>query len=160
MKGLLFLWFRFLLLFHGSIRREHFRNATLCCLLGCFKLVTDGNSLTGTDELGQIAVEGMVRKTCHSERLALFILCLGALGERNAKNLGCFLCILLVGLIEVTSTEQQKCIGMFALQVQELFEHRTESNLWWLPPWLSLPASPFPSALENFCASPLPVSCW
>ena len=70
----------------------------------------------------------MIREPGHDERLALLILGLGAFGERDAEDLGCFLCILLVGLVEVTCTEQKERVGVLLLQVEELSEHRRECN--------------------------------
>ena len=70
----------------------------------------------------------MIRKSCHDKGLTLFVFRFGTLGKRDAKNLGCLFCIFLIGLIEVTCTEQKECIRMLLLQVKELSEHRTESD--------------------------------
>ena len=63
--------FRFCL---SGTSRHHFRDAPLGGLPGCFQLVTDSYALTCTDELGQVCVEGMVRKSRHDKGLALLVL--------------------------------------------------------------------------------------
>ena len=70
----------------------------------------------------------MIRESCHLHRFAIRPFCLAAFSKGNAKNLGCFSCILLIGLIEITDTEQQKSIWMFALQIQELFHQGRKGN--------------------------------
>ena len=52
-----------------------------------FQLVADGNTVSGTDKLRQIVVEGMVWEACHFEGLAFGILCLTALGEGDTQHL-------------------------------------------------------------------------
>lgn len=69
-------------------------------------LVADGYTLTGTDEFGQIGVEGMVRETSHAKGRAILFLALTVPGEGKAQNFGGFDGIVLVGLVEVAATEQ------------------------------------------------------
>src|SRR5574344_2713096 len=70
----------------------------------------------------------MIWETCHFYSIAIRPFLLGTLGERDAKNLRGFLCVLLVSLIEVTSSEQKHSVRMLAFQVEELCHYRRENN--------------------------------
>ena len=59
---------------HLNVGRDQLGNAAAYLLLGhlrVFKLVADGNTLAGTDQLRQIAVKGMERETCHGTLVGL-----------------------------------------------------------------------------------------
>lgn len=68
------------------MRLNFFHDFLLGYLLGGFlsrgfQLVTDGYPMAGTDELGQIGIEGMERKACHFEGFAFGVLGLTASRE-------------------------------------------------------------------------------
>ena len=75
-------------------------------------MVTDGNSLTGTDQFRKVNIERMVRKPCYHKRFSFSIFCVIAFAERDSKYFGCFLCIVAVSFIEVSTSEEQNCIRM------------------------------------------------
>ena len=89
--------------------------------LGVLQLVADGDTLAGTDEFGQIGVQGMVGKTRHLGSSGSTV---AAPREGDAQNLAGSDCILQVGLIKVTHTEQQYRIGMLGLHLDKLLHHR------------------------------------
>ncbi|CDF22535.1 unknown [Prevotella sp. CAG:617] len=73
---------------HRHARRYKFRNAALDKLVGGFRvlqLVTDGHTMAGAYQLGQIRVEGMKREARHvnSGSLPLIV----TLGQGNSQNL-------------------------------------------------------------------------
>ena len=87
-------------------------------LLGYFYLVADSHTRTGTDEFGQIDVEGMMREgnhRCHS-----FLLLADRLDHIDTQYLGRALRILVVSRIEIARTEEKNSIGMFLLELPEL----------------------------------------
>ena len=108
----------------GHTRRHQFGDATLHQLLrqfGVFQLIADGHALAGPDQLGQIGVEGMMRKAGHL--VALHACAVVALGQRDAQNACSNHRIFAVSLIEVTTSEQKYCVGMLLLQIEELLHH-------------------------------------
>ena len=71
---------------HGHTRRHQFCDAALdelLCQLGVFQLVTDGHTFAGTDELGQIGVQGVMGETSH---LVALVVAVVALGKGNAED--------------------------------------------------------------------------
>ena len=105
---------------------HQFRDASLHKFLGelgVFELVADGHTLTSPDEFWQIGIEGVMGEACH---FVAFIVTVVPVCERDTKNLCCYHRILAVGLVEVTTTEQEHRIWVLRLQVEELFHHRGE----------------------------------
>ena len=91
-------------------------------------LVADGYTLTGTDKFRQIGVEGMVWETCHAQGRTVFLFALGVAREGDAQDVGGFDGIVLVGLVEVTATEQEHRIRVLLLQVVVLTEDRRHDD--------------------------------
>ena len=73
---------------HAHAGRHQLRDAALdeaFGLLGVFELVADGHALAGAHQLGQVVVEGVVRKAGQGH----FAAAAGAaLGERDVENAG------------------------------------------------------------------------
>ena len=93
---------------HGHARRHQLRNAALHQLLGqlgVFQLVTDGHALACPDELGQIGVQGVMRKAGHL--VALNPCPIVTMRQRNAQYLGGNDGILAIGFVEVATAKQQ-----------------------------------------------------
>ena len=113
---------------HGHPGRHQFGDAPLhelLCELRVFQLVAYCHALAGPYQLGQVGVEGVVRKSGH--------LCLrpspcpvAPPGERYAEYARCRHGVFAVGLVEVAAAEEQHCVGMLRLEVEELFHHRRE----------------------------------
>ena len=89
--------------------------------LGILKLVADGHALASPHELGQVGVQGMVRKSGH---LGVAAGAVAAPRQCDAQNLAGDDCVLHIGLIEVAAAEQQYRIGMLRLHLEELPHHR------------------------------------
>ena len=73
---------------------------------GVLELVAYSHAHAGANELGQVGVQCVKRKSRHSRavhRTAAVV----TLGEGYIQDLGCTHCVLGVGLIEVTATKQQ-----------------------------------------------------
>ena len=105
------------LLTDAFTRTYQFSNTALdgpLAQLRIFKLVTDGDTLTGTDKLREIGIKGMMRETGHPGTV------LATPGKGDPENAGALCGILLVALIEVAAPEQKDRIGMLGLQVMEL----------------------------------------
>ena len=94
--------------------------------LRVFQLVANGNSLACPDEFGQIGVEGVMGETCHCDALGRWVSAVVAPRQGNAKYFGGDDGILGIGFVEVATTEQQQCLGMFRLEVVELLHHRRQ----------------------------------
>ena len=69
--------------------------------------------MPGTDNLRQIGIESMVRESCH---ITLTFRAARPLGERDAQHVGAYLCVVLVGLIEISTAEQKHRIGVLRFQ--------------------------------------------
>ena len=111
---------------HGHTRCHQFGDATLDELLGqlgVFQLVADGHAPASPDELGQISVEGMMRKTRHLVALVISIV---AMCQCDAQYLCSHYGIVAIGLIEIAATKQQQRLRVFRLEVEKLFHHRCE----------------------------------
>ena len=105
---------------------HQFRDASLDEFLGelgVFKLVADGHTLTSPDEFWQIGIEGVMGETCHLVALVVTVV---PVCQRDTKNLRSRYSILAVGLVEVTTTEQEHRIRVLRLQIEELLHHRGE----------------------------------
>ena len=110
---------------HRHTRGNQLRNAALHQLLrqlGVFQLVTDSHALAGPDQLGQIGVECMMRKSrhlvAHAARTVVTVRQRDAQDARGGDG------IFAVGLIEVATPEQHHSVRMFRLQVEKLLHHR------------------------------------
>ena len=109
----------------GHTRGNKLRDAAFHQFLGqfgVFKLVADGYTAPGSDEFGQICVQRMMGETSH--RSALILPAVITLGQGYTQDVGSFHRILSVGLIEISTPEEEDGIGMLGLQVEELFHHR------------------------------------
>ena len=73
-------------------------------LLWVLELVANGNTLSGTDELGQIGVESVVGETGHLSSCRCSVV---PTGQRNAENARRLHGIIAVGLIEIATAEEQ-----------------------------------------------------
>ena len=107
-------------------RRHQFCDASFdefFCQFRIFQLIANRHALASSDELGQVGVEGVVRKSCH---LVAFVIAVVTMGEGDTQ----YLCgndgILAIRLVEVATTEQQQSLRVFCLEVEELFHHRSE----------------------------------
>ena len=110
-------------------RGHQFGDAALHQLLrqfGVFQLVADGHTLACPDEFGQIRIQRMIGKSSHRRSAGRCARHAAPLRQRNAQNLGCHTGILVVCLIEVTTTKQQQSIRMLCLKIVKLFHHRGE----------------------------------
>lgn len=87
MKGLLILWLSLLIFLSPIALSCLFQGTAACSLLWCLNLITNGDTLTGTDKLWEIRIKGMVRESSKGKRLTFLILGLAALGKRDSKNL-------------------------------------------------------------------------
>ena len=107
-----------LFLLHLGASNDHFLDslfglfffpflAVLPCT-GILQLVTDGHTLTSTNQFGQIGVEGVMWKSGHFCWLSVRTVVLVAPGKCDAKYLGGFSGILLIGFIKVTYTEEKQ----------------------------------------------------
>ena len=108
---------------HRHTWRHQFGDTTLHELLrqlGVFQLVTDGHTLAGPDELWQIGVQRMVRKSGHLVALVITIV---AMGQRDAQNLRCSDSIVTICLVEVTTAKQQQGLRVLCLEVEKLLHH-------------------------------------
>ena len=93
--------------------------------LRVLQLVAYRHTLACPNQLWQIGVERMMGKTSHRHcRILAGANRTAALGQRDAQYLGSHHCVVAVGLIEVTTAEQQQSIGMLRLQFHELTHHR------------------------------------
>ena len=88
--------------------------------LGVFELVAYSHALAGAHQLGQVGVEGVVRKTGHLHALGSAI---GAARERDAQYLAGHYGILPVGFIEVAHAVKQQGIGVLLLHREILLHH-------------------------------------
>ena len=98
-------------------------------LLRWLNCVTDRDTLTGTDEFGEIGVETVLGKSGHGKCIAVLVLKSHVLRQGRTRDLRCLLGILRIGLVEVTRAEQQNSIGMLLLEVVELLEDWSEGRL-------------------------------
>ena len=80
-------------------------------LLRVFQLVADGYPLPGLDQLGQVGIQGMVRKARQGGLVAPVV----ALGEHNVEDVGCLFGIRPEGLVEIPHAEQQQGVRIPAL---------------------------------------------
>ena len=111
---------------HSHTWRHQFRDASLHQLLRqlrIFQLVADGYAASCTDELRQIGVQRMMRKTSH---LVALVIAVVAVGQRDAQYLRGNNSVVAIRLVEVATTEQQQRLRVFRLEVEELFHHRSE----------------------------------
>ena len=125
----------FLVVQHIVVDRDtgghQFSNASLHQLLGqfgVFQLVADGYTLAGPDQLGQVGVQGMVRKSGHLDGLPSFAVV--AFGQGNAQDVGGHYGVGRIGFVEIPATEKHDGIGMLGLQVEKLLHHGGEDNIW------------------------------
>ena len=94
--------------------------------LGVFELLAYGHTFTGPYELGQVAVEGMVRKSGK-----FYVLCraVGTPGEGNAEDFRRLNGIIAECLVEVADPEEQYSVGMLCLHLGVLLHKRCFDNL-------------------------------
>ena len=69
----------------------------------------------------------MVRESGH--RRVAGIAAIVALGERDAEDLRGYDGIVAIGLVEVTTAEEQQGVGMFGLEREKLLHHRRERRI-------------------------------
>ena len=128
---------------HGDARRDEFGDASLhhfvhfgesfftldggTFLFWIFELIAYRHAFSGANELRQIGVESMVRETGH--RRVAGVASIVAFGEGDAENLRGHDGIVAIGLVEVTTAEEQQGIGMFGLEREELLHHRRECRI-------------------------------
>ena len=109
---------------HGHTGRHQFGDAALdelLCKLGVFQLVTDGNTLTGTNELRQVGVQRMMREAGHL--VTLHTCAIVTSGQCDAKDACGDDSVFTIGLIEVATTKQQHGLRVFCLEVEKLLHH-------------------------------------
>ena len=91
---------------HGHARRHQFGNAALHEFLGqlrVFQLVADGHALARPDQLGQIGIQCMMRKTGHL--VALHAGTVVTLGQRDAQDACGNDGIVAISLVEVATAK-------------------------------------------------------
>ena len=76
-----------------------------------FELITDGNSVTCTDELRKVRVKCVVREASHLAASAI------AHCQCDAEDISGFLGIFIVTFVEITAAEEEQRIRMFPLQI-------------------------------------------
>ena len=116
---------------HGHTRCYKFRDATLHQFLGKFRvlqLVANGHPLPCSHQSWQIGVKGMEGESCHLQLSATSGTIVSAC-QRYAQYARSHHGIFAVGLVEVTTPEQQHALWVLCLQVVELFHHRGERLL-------------------------------
>ena len=94
--------------------------------LGVFELLAYGHALSGADELGQVAVEGVMGETGKLDVLGRAV---GAAGEGYAQYFGGLDGIVGEGFVKVADAEQQYGVGMFCLHLGVLLHKRCFCNL-------------------------------
>ena len=100
--------------------------------LRVFQLVANRHTLSCTNQFGQIGVERMMWKTRHGNGcISTCAEGTAALGEGDAKNVGCNHCVVGVGFIKVATTKQKQSIWVLRLQVEKLFHHRRDFFFLW-----------------------------
>ena len=108
----------------GYTRRHQLGDAAFYNFLGklwVFQLVADGHTLAGTHQLGQVGVEGVVRKTC---QLHISSRSIGAPCKHDAQNVGSFDSIAAERFVEIAHSEQQQGIRIFRLDGIVLLHQR------------------------------------
>ena len=88
--------------------------------LRVFQLVADSHTLTGTDQLRQIGVEGMVREAANSILRRVHRHHRHGMVKCHTRNTADSHRILLVALIEIATAEEQHSVRVFLLQVSIL----------------------------------------
>ena len=89
-----------------------------------FQLVTNRHTLSRPDEFRQIRIQRMIRESSHRCATCRRASHTAAFRQRDAQNLSRHTRILIVCLIEVTTTKQQQSIRMLRLEIIKLFHHR------------------------------------
>ena len=108
----------------GDARRHHLDDAALDDLPGVlriFELLADGHPQPGGDELGQVAVEGVVGEAGEGDVGGAPV---RALRERDAEHAADGLGVLLEGLVEVAHAEEQDGAGVALLDLVVLPHER------------------------------------
>ena len=83
--------------------------------LRIFQLVADGHASARPDEFGQIGIERMIGESGHSV-LALVARPVVAVSQRDTQYPACVDGIVAVGLVEVATSEEQQCVGVFLFE--------------------------------------------
>ena len=89
--------------------------------LGVFQLLTDGYLQPGPNQLGQIGVEGVMRKACQLRGTWNGI---GTFGQDDPQHLGRFYGIFTIGLVKISHPEEQHRIRIFRLEGVVLLHQR------------------------------------
>ncbi len=109
---------------HGHAGRNEFDDATFYKFLGelrVFELLAYGHTLAGPYELGQIAVECVMRKSRQFNELGRAV---GATGEGDAEYFRCLYGIFGESLVKVAYTEEEHRVGMLCLHLGVLLHQR------------------------------------
>ena len=109
---------------------HQFGDAAFDKLLGefrVFKLVTNGNAVSSTDEARKIVVERVVGKTGHGNRTRRTFLV--TFCEGDAEDLRSHHRIITIRFVEVATTEEENRIGIRRLHVVKLLHHGGECFL-------------------------------
>ena len=93
-------------------------------LLGVFELVADGYALAGSDEFGQIGIEGMMGEACHLHAARLAAVVTAREGDAQYARGGDG--VFAVGLVEVAAAEEHQRLRVLGLEGEELLHHRGE----------------------------------
>ncbi len=110
-------------------RGHKFRDTTFYKLLGklrVLELLADCNALTGTHKLGQISIEGMVRK---AGQLHILRHSVGSPRKSDTEYLRSLDSVVAESLVEIAHTEEQYCVGMLGLHLGVLLHQRSLHNL-------------------------------
>ncbi len=121
---------RFLTFLYGclGLSRLLFTCFPFCRLLifRLFDLLTDSHPFAGPDQLWQICVEGVMRK---SRQFNTAVAAVGAGCKRYAENFRCLLSVVTEHLIKVADPEYQYRVGMFLFHLLILLQQRFLSCL-------------------------------
>ena len=103
------------------IPTHHGLGTALAGLRRVLQLLADRDSEAGPDQLGQIGLRRVDRHAGHGDVLPRM---LAAVGQGNAQRLRRLARIVEEQLVEVPHAEEDQCIGVALLHVEELLHHR------------------------------------
>ena len=138
-------------------RRNQLRHSAFHQLLShlrVFQLVADSNTFTGTDQLGKISIEGMMRKSGHFNKLARPV---GFFCLYDSQYLGTNHGVFAIHFVKVSYTEQKYSIRMFRLYIEILLHQWGFNDLCHGIYLLSFYLQPHKGT--NFCERKITSSC-
>ena len=90
------------------------------CFFGIFDLIADGNTISGSNDFGDVRIELMVGKPCHRHSIGSFI----TAGKGKSEDFGGDFCVVVKRFVKIPHSEQEQCFGADFFGFMKLPHHR------------------------------------